>query len=96
MIRFKGSKGDRTVIGLGITEGNIERLKLGEPIYVTSESVELDQKIDFCIFYGKDIAQLNKMMEPALAKDAKITIDPLLKAGVPEDARTTKDGQNRA
>jgi len=53
MIKFTaGGKGGRTLVGLGITEKNVERLKLGHPIHIMG--IEMGLPFDITIFYGKD------------------------------------------
>jgi hypothetical protein len=95
-IRFKGTMTDgRTLVGIGITEANVKRLKDGEPIVVRAESVGLEPPVDIVIIYGKTLDDLSNMLAPMLGPETKIEIDPLLKA-VPEDVRTKKEGQNRS
>lgn len=56
MIKFRGMRGERGLIGLGLTEGNVERLKKNEPIHVNG--AEMGLSYDILIFYGKDAAEI--------------------------------------
>lgn len=64
MIRWSATGlGGRKVIGLGIEEGNIERLKDGKPILVTGEALGFAG--DIFITYGEDKAALLKQFRDA-------------------------------
>lgn len=97
MIRFAGEgKGGRRIIGMGITSANVARMAQGEPIRVKAEDFGLaDVQIDFLIFYGRDMEELQKQFAPLMGPETQVHEDPLLTAGVPEDARTKKDGTHR-
>jgi hypothetical protein len=97
MMRFAGDKPDGTrVIGLGITSANVARMAQGEPIIVNTEQFGLaDVKIEFMIFYGRTLEELNQQFAPLIGPNTQIHQDPLLAAGVPEDARTKRDGTHR-
>ncbi len=96
MMRFMGQNKDgRTIIGLGITSANVARMAQGEPLRVKLEDFGLSgEKIDFMIFYGKDMETLQEQFAPMIGPDTKVHNDPLLDQ-VPEDARTRREGQNR-
>lgn len=51
MIKLKGQRGDRPFIMLGLSAGNIERLKQGKPVQVLKE--ELGIGFDIGIMYGE-------------------------------------------
>jgi hypothetical protein len=50
MVKFKAT-GDRNLIGLGLSEENVKRLKEGMPIFIEKEKLEIP--FDILIFYGK-------------------------------------------
>jgi len=95
MMRFAGEGPDgRKIIGLGITSANVARMAQGFPIEISLEDFGLSEKIDFVIFYGKDMETLQKQFAPLVGPDTKVHHDPLLDS-VPEDARSKREGQNR-
>lgn len=95
MIRFLAhDPNGKTIVGLGITAANVKRLQNGEPIFVKAESVGLTSP-DIAIFYGETLEGLNEQLKPMLGPNTKITVDPLLEAGMPEDVRTKPEGQNK-
>jgi hypothetical protein len=50
MVKFKAI-GERDIIGLGLSEENIKRLKEGMPILVNKESLKIP--FDIVILYGR-------------------------------------------
>lgn len=51
MIKLKGERGNRPFIMLGLSAGNIERLKQGKPVQILKE--ELGIGFDIGIMYGE-------------------------------------------
>ncbi len=49
MIKFKASPGDRTLYAFGLSRGNFELLKKGNPIHVNMEEMGMPG-VDFMIF----------------------------------------------
>jgi hypothetical protein len=94
MVKFTAHGKGKTLVGLGITSDNVARLKNGKPIVVTAESINLPFPIEIMIMYGETLEDLKKQLEPFIGENTKISVDPLL-ASVPEDARTTREGQSR-
>jgi hypothetical protein len=88
MIRFKAHAGDKTLIGLGLTRVNIERLMAGEPIHVKGETVDNPGQ-DILIIFGEDIDSLTKQLSPMIGTETKVTVDPKLKE-IPENVRSSK------
>jgi len=69
MIKFTATRENgRTMVGLGISEGNVERLRQGKPIHLHLEELNLPYKIDLMIMYGET--------EQALADSLKEFIGP--------------------
>lgn len=57
MVKFiANSEGGKKLVGLGLTEENVKRLKKGEPILI--KGLELDLDFDIGIFYGETEAQI--------------------------------------
>lgn len=63
MIRWRGNRGGREVVGLGIEAGNVERLMNGEPILVKGETVGIP--FDIFIHYGATSDALVSDLEEA-------------------------------
>ena len=73
MVRFIATRDDGTVlIGLGITKENVERMKNGEPIYVTGDSIHLPFKADVLVTYGETLKDLQEMLSPFITKDTVV------------------------
>ncbi len=54
MIKFTADmNGGRKLIGIGLTAGNIERLKQGKPIHISLEEMGLPWRADIGILYGE-------------------------------------------
>lgn len=68
MIKFTADRAGRTLIGLGISAGNVQRLKEGKPIHIHLEELNLPWKADIMIMYGET--------EQALADELKEFISP--------------------
>ena len=52
MIKFKAVKEGVTLVGLGISERNVEYLKDAHPIVVKLKDLGIDRDIEIMIFYG--------------------------------------------
>lgn len=50
MIKLRGTRGDREFILLGLSEGNIAKLKEGKPIAIFREDLGIG--VDVLIYYG--------------------------------------------
>ncbi len=97
MIRFTAEgKDDRTLIGLGITQVNVEELTKGRPIRVTSESLGLSEKFVILLFYGENLELLRSQLEPFIGPDTKVNVDPLLNAESGEYGKVIKPGHRRS
>ncbi len=65
MIKFKTTgKNGAVLLGFGLEEGNIERLKAGQPIYFQLDELGIEGH-DVMIMYGKDQADITKQLEDA-------------------------------
>lgn len=74
MVKFTASSSDgrRKLIGFGITNGNIRKLRKGQPIHVAGEEIGVPG-LDFTIFWGRDEAQLEREMRPFIGPDTHVT-----------------------
>lgn len=57
MVKFTAAGPDGPIIGLGISEGNVERLKAGQPILVDLKTMGF-QEGSIMIFYGESNAAM--------------------------------------
>ena len=61
MIKFTAAaENGRTLVGLGISAGNVECLKQGKPIHVHFEELRLPYKIDLMVFFGETEQAMEK------------------------------------
>lgn len=64
--RMREVKGEPVVIGLGLSEENVKRLKRNMPIYIRGKDILIDH--DIVIFYGATEdemkAELDKFITP--------------------------------
>lgn len=60
----------RTIVGLGVEERNLERLRAGDPIHVWGE--EMGLPFDIVIYYGKDMDTLMLMTRPSVGPNTVI------------------------
>ena len=64
MIKFsKFSDNGRTLIGIGLSDGNIEKLKAGMPIHFFMAELVDNSKMEVLIFHGKDEAAMKASLE---------------------------------
>lgn len=67
MIKFTAGKDDgTTVVGLGISEGNVAKLKEGKPIRVFLSEMIPDSKMEILIFYGTTEQDMYEELKPML------------------------------
>jgi hypothetical protein len=71
MIKFTASGNGRTIIGLGLEPGNLERMQRGQPVYVRLSDLGFTgapATFEIVIFTGKDAptmrASLSSMIGP--------------------------------
>lgn len=76
MIKFAAkSKKWGLLLGFGLSAGNIERLTQGKPILINLTEMGVMQG-EILIFYGKDEAEMAKMIEPYIGPETKVHGDP--------------------
>jgi len=65
MIKFSAEGTDETgnpvqIVGLGVSEDNIQELREGRPIGVKARELGIDFPIEFLLFYGKTEEEMEK------------------------------------
>lgn len=70
MIKFIGIRGNRTLLGMGLSEKNIKELQK-KPIFFNGEDVGLSNQ-DFFIMYGETEETITKELKPLMAKNMNI------------------------
>lgn len=84
MLRFKICGDTRTLIGLGLSATNIERLKKGDPVLVKLDSLGIeaghDKPIDIMIMTGDTEAHMLEVIKKEygfdIGPETKVNIDP--------------------
>lgn len=71
MIKFTSTGKKTTLIGLGISEENVRRLKNAQPILVKGTELGFEW-LEIIIFYGRDEQELTKTVLNTLAVDKLI------------------------
>jgi len=81
MIKFKAGRGsgNREMLGLGLSEANLGKLREGKPIHIMAEDVGID--VDLLIFWG----QTEESMTADLKKLGLITEETKIKQGFVEN-----------
>ena len=75
MIKFTASKGGGILIGFGLSEENIKKLKEGFPILVHLKELNLPSDDQILIFYGKTEAKIREGLDDFIGPGTKITED---------------------
>ena len=80
MIKFKGwdSKRGRDIVGFGLSEGNLERLRDGKPIEIDMQTMGLSP-MTVLIFYGETEEKMQESLKHLIGPDTKVHIDPKLR-----------------
>lgn len=60
MIKFK-SEGKQPLIGLGLSEGNLKKLREGKPIFIMREELGID--FNLLIFWGKTEEEIQRKLK---------------------------------
>ena len=69
MVKFTGSdENGRTLVGLGISQGNVDRLKEGKPIHIHFEEMNLPWPIDLLIFFGATEQDCADVVKPFITE----------------------------
>jgi hypothetical protein len=89
MVKFYAKDEKGALVGLGITRGNVDRLREGKPILIVGG--ELDPSLEgtrVLIFYGETEKQIHDAMKRLGITAEKESIDPAIfqeKPGIPGD-----------
>ena len=74
MIKFKIDGAEKPLIGFGITEENVKRLKSGMPILVNLQEMGINADILIC--YGETELELIKTLKPYISDKTVIKNKP--------------------
>jgi hypothetical protein len=75
MVKFTASGNGITLIGLGLEDGNLERLKAGQPIRVRLSDLGFTGAagaMQITIFYGKTQAEMRAALAPFIGSETVI------------------------
>ena len=70
MIKLKGVMDNREQLMLGLSEGNLQRLREGKPIHIFG--AEWEVPFDLVIFWGETEQKLAEMVKPFLGPNTRI------------------------
>jgi hypothetical protein len=72
MIKFTGSSDDgRVLVGLGLSEGNLQMMRKGNPIHIFG--AEMNSPVDIIIFWGATDQALAEAMKPYIGPETVIS-----------------------
>lgn len=71
MLKFLADRNGRKLLGLGISQGNVDKLKEGKPILVEGEKLGLP--FDVFLFYGETEATMVQSL-----RDAGVELPPTI------------------
>lgn len=71
MLKFTINGKDRTMVGLGLSDENIERLKKGDPIFFKGEEVGFEG-VDFLIMHGATEAKIKDDLKKYFKIDKEV------------------------
>lgn len=72
MIKFKAGSDEDPIFGFGISEGNVKRLRKGQPIAINMDEMGANGTV--YIFYGKTERDLVDMTANHIGPDTKLKI----------------------
>tara|TARA_Y100000310_G_C20698531_1_gene827509 strand:+ start:6008 stop:6274 length:267 start_codon:yes stop_codon:yes gene_type:complete len=81
MIKFTAKGTDKTtgepiqLVGLGITKGNVKRMKKGDPIRVPMKALGLNSDITLFIFYGETEQRLKADLKEFIGPSTTVIDD---------------------
>ncbi len=82
MIKFiaTNERTGRRLLGFGLSEGNLQRLRNDEPIHVDVSKMHEDLDVDLMIFYGKTEQEMADMLKEhgLVTPETLIHVDPTL------------------
>ena len=81
MIKATATQGDRTLLMIGLSFGNLDRFR-AEPsdTFICIDGKEMGLPIDVLLFSGKTEADMQALMAGSIGPDTKVHIDPKLKS----------------
>ena len=81
MIKATWTLGDRTLLLVGLSFGNLDKL-LNEPgnTFIKLDGREMGMSVDVLIFSGTTEAEMQAKLEQYIGPDTKVRIDPRMKS----------------
>lgn len=70
MVKFTGGSGEHKIVGLGISEQNVQMLKQGHPIIVHGSDLGIGE--DILIMYGETEDTIKEQLTPFLGPNTKV------------------------
>lgn len=71
MIKFAATSDEgKKIVGLGISEANVQELKKGRPILVRGEDVEISE--DIFIFYGETEESMKETLKQFIGPETRV------------------------
>ncbi len=70
MIKFRAEGKDGPLIGLGLSQENMDRMTAGQPVHVKLEELGLEG--DIVIFYGKTEDELQRTLQTLIGPVTEI------------------------
>lgn len=80
MLKFLADRGKEKLIGFGLSEGNLHKLREGKPIAIDLLEMNLPWNAKILIFYGKTEKDMEKELRAhgLISNKTEIHIDPKL------------------
>jgi len=74
VVKFSSSVNGKPVIGLGLSETNINKLREGMPILISTEDMKklLGVECSIMIMYGRTEKEITKTLEPLITPETDI------------------------
>lgn len=68
----------KLILILGVSEGNVERMKAGEPIYFDMDQLGFPKENikHVTMFYGKDEGELTRAIKDLIGPETKVNVIP--------------------
>jgi hypothetical protein len=74
VVKFSSSVNGKPVVGLGLSETNINKLREGMPILISTEDMKklLGVECSIMIMYGRTEKEITKTLEPLITPETDI------------------------
>jgi hypothetical protein len=71
MVKFTAKYGDRTLIGFGISDANVAKLREGKPIHIHGEEVGVPNQ-DFLILWGETEESMREELAALIGEHTEV------------------------